>query len=454
MNSRVTGSCIILGTFVLLTGLFYLETFIPLEHWSDAVKESWPFTMLSDGWSDITIWWFKFIILFITNLPVLAVILFFFRSLPQNLKSTVSRQSMIFTPYVWLIVFFLVPFGIVLKISFSDIALAIPPYVPTLKHGLWTMMSGLDLENYAFIGAGAVFACIIMLFTAIVMYRIVYPSVRSAFISGYNVGVLKSAIVAGLALAVSVVCVASLAGLLGIAFPLLRVFVDVPDLLYVAAYMSSLKIAVISTLLTLLIGYPIAYAMARAAEHWRPMLLMLVILPFWTSFLIRVYAWIGILSTEGYLNQFLLGIGIIVEPLTILNTNVAVYIGIVYTYLPFMVLPIYAALDKMDDSLVEAAEDLGCSTFSAFWLITAPLSKPGVIAGCFLVFIPTLGEFVIPSLLGGSNSIMIGKVLWEEFFNNRDWPVASSVAVILLLILIIPIVLFQRNEQKQREING
>ena len=181
---------------------------------------------------------------------------------------------------------------------------------------------------------------------------------------------------------------------------------------------------------------------------------MLVILPFWTSFLIRVYAWMGILSNEGLLNQFLLWTGLITEPLTILNTNYAVYIGIVYTYLPFMILPIYSALEKMDDSLLEAAEDLGCSRTSAFWLITIPLSKTGIIAGCFLVFIPTLGEFVIPSLLGGSQTLMIGKVLWEEFFNNRDWPVASAVAIILLLILIIPIILFQRNEQKQREQEG
>ena len=168
----------------------------------------------------------------------------------------------------------------------------------------------------------------------------------------------------------------------------------------------------------------------------------------------QVYAWIGILSTEGYLNQLLMSVGLISEPLTILNTSTAVYVGIVYTYLPFMVLPIFAALDKMDDSLVEAAEDLGCTALSAFWLVTAPLSKPGIIAGCFLVFIPALGEFVIPSLLGGSDTVMFGKVLWEEFFNNRDWPVASAVAVILLLILIIPIVLFQRNEQKQREAEG
>jgi putrescine transport system permease protein len=223
------------------------------------------------------------------------------------------------------------------------------------------------------------------------------------------------------------------------------------DDLYWKAYLSSLQIAIISTVFTLMIGYPIAYGMARAPSEWRPTLMMLVILPFWTSFLIRVYAWMGILSQEGFLNQFLLWTGLITTPLTILNTNTAVYIGIVYTYLPFMILPIYAALDRLDGSLIEAAEDLGCSRLQAFWLITIPLSKNGIIAGCFLVFIPALGEFVIPSLLGGSSTLMIGKVLWEEFFSNRDWPVASAVAVVLLLILIIPIVLFQRNQQKQAE---
>jgi len=223
------------------------------------------------------------------------------------------------------------------------------------------------------------------------------------------------------------------------------------DNLYWKAYLSSLQIAGISTLLTLLVGYPIAYGMAQSSDSWRPTLMMLVILPFWTSFLIRVYSWIGILSNEGFLNQFLQWIGLTSEPLTILNTNNAVYIGIIYTYLPFMVLPIYSALEKMDESLIEAAEDLGCSRFSAFWLVTFPLSRPGMIAGSFLVFIPALGEFVIPSLLGGSSTLMIGKVLWEEFFSNRDWPVASAVAVVLLLLLIIPIILFQRNEQKQRE---
>ncbi|MDA0962083.1 MAG: ABC transporter permease subunit [Proteobacteria bacterium] len=223
------------------------------------------------------------------------------------------------------------------------------------------------------------------------------------------------------------------------------------DDLYWKAYLSSLQIAITSTFLALLIGYPIAYAMARAPEEWRPTLMMLVILPFWTSFLIRVYSWIGILSQEGYLNQILLWAGIIDAPLIILNTNIAVYIGIVYTYLPFMILPIYAALDRLDGSLIEAAEDLGCSRLQAFWLVTVPLSKNGIIAGCFLVFIPSLGEFVIPSLLGGSETLMIGKILWEEFFNNRDWPVASAVAVVLLLILVVPIVLFQRNQQRQAE---
>ena len=223
------------------------------------------------------------------------------------------------------------------------------------------------------------------------------------------------------------------------------------DSLYIKAYLSSFKIAAIATFLTLLVGFPFAYAIANAPEEWRPSLLMLVILPFWTSFLIRIYALIGIISNEGFLNQFLLWTGIIAEPLVIMNTTTAVYIGIVYTYLPFMVLPIYATLEKLDGSLLEAAQDLGCTRIGAFWSVTVHLAKPGVIAGCFLVFIPALGEFVIPSLLGGSRTLMIGKVLWEEFFSNRDWPVAAAVAVILLLVLIIPIVLFQRNEQKQRE---
>lgn len=221
------------------------------------------------------------------------------------------------------------------------------------------------------------------------------------------------------------------------------------DSLYLKAYFSSLKIATIATFFTLIFGYMMAYAMARAPRGWHLTLIMLVILPFWTSFLIRIYAWIGILSKQGLLNSALIYLGIISEPLALLNTPIAVYIGIVYAYFPFMVLPIYATLEKMDPSLLEAAYDLGCSKFSAFWRVTLPLSRSGVFAGCLLVFIPVLGEFVIPSLLGGSQTLMIGKVLWDEFFQNRDWPVASAVAVLLLCLLIVPILLFQ-NHQSHR----
>ena len=291
------------------------------------------------------------------------------------------RLFLIAVPYLWLFCFFLVPFLIVFRISLSDSAIAIPPYVPVLDlsqgwAGIRDFFRELDFENFVWL---------------------------------------------------------------------------TQDELYWRSYLSSLRIALVSTAITLLVGYPIAYAMAKSPEEWRPTLMMLVILPFWTSFLIRVYSWMGILSNEGFLNQFLLWTGIIDTPLQIMNTPTAVYIGIVYTYLPFMILPIYAALEKMDGSLIEAAEDLGCSRLSAFWLVTLPLSRPGVVAGCFLVFIPAIGEFVIPSLLGGSQTLMIGKVLWEEFFSNRDWPVASAVAVVLLLLLVVPIVLFQRNQQRQQE---
>ncbi|WP_367715927.1 ABC transporter permease subunit [Nitratireductor sp. GISD-1A_MAKvit] len=223
------------------------------------------------------------------------------------------------------------------------------------------------------------------------------------------------------------------------------------DPLYINAYLSSIWIAGVSTLITLAVGYPIAYGMARAPASIRPTLLMLVILPFWTSFLIRVYAWIGILKPEGLLNQFLMFLGLIDEPLVILNTTTAIYIGIVYSYLPFMVLPLYSTLEKMDGSLIEAARDLGCPPTAAFWKVTFPMSLPGVVAGCMLVFIPAVGEFVIPDLLGGSRTLMIGKTLWTEFFNNRDWPVSSAVAVVLLLILIVPIMLFQRSQARSRE---
>lgn len=223
------------------------------------------------------------------------------------------------------------------------------------------------------------------------------------------------------------------------------------DALYFRAYLTSVVIAAVSTVLTLLVGYPIAYGMARAPATIRPTLLMLVILPFWTSFLIRVYAWIGILKPEGLLNQLLLALRIIDQPLVILNTYTAIFIGIVYSYLPFMVLPLYSSLEKMDYSLIEAAKDLGCPPTAAFWKITFPLSLPGVIAGCLLVFIPAVGEFVIPDLLGGSQTLMIGKTLWNEFFANRDWPVSSAVAVILLLLLIVPIVLFQHAQARAQE---
>jgi len=216
------------------------------------------------------------------------------------------------------------------------------------------------------------------------------------------------------------------------------------DPLYLNSYLNSLKIAGISTLIALLVGYPVAYGIARSSPNWRATLLMLVILPFWTSFLIRVYAWIGILKTEGVLNNFLLWTGIISDPLTIYFTPTAVYIGIVYSYLPFMILPLYASLEKLDLSLLEAASDLGAKPVTAFWRVTVPLSIPGIAAGCFLVFIPAMGEFVIPELLGGSSTQMIGRTLWSEFFQNRDWPIASAVAVLLLLILVVPIVIFQR----------
>jgi putrescine transport system permease protein len=221
------------------------------------------------------------------------------------------------------------------------------------------------------------------------------------------------------------------------------------DALYFNAYVTSVIIAAISTVLTLIVGYPIAYGMARAPATIRPTLLMLVILPFWTSFLIRVYAWIGILKPEGLLNQLLLSLHIINQPLIILNTYTAIFIGIVYSYLPFMVLPLYSSLEKMDYSLIEAAKDLGCPPTSAFWKITFPLSLPG--AGCMLVFIPAVGEFVIPDLLGGSQTLMIGKTLWNEFFANRDWPVSSAVAVILLLLLTVPIMLFQQAQARAQE---
>ncbi|MYZ48640.1 ABC transporter permease subunit [Propylenella binzhouense] len=290
-------------------------------------------------------------------------------------RTPLQRRIVTWIPYFWLLVFFLAPFLIVLKISLSETAIAMPPYRPVFDGlaGLWAKLAELSGANYEWIAG---------------------------------------------------------------------------DPLYWHSYLSSLWIAAVSTLVTLLVGYPIAYGMARAPAAWRPALVMFVILPFWTSFLIRVYAWIGILKPEGLLNQFLLWTGLIDQPLFIMNTNTAVFIGIVYCYLPFMVLPLYATLEKLDPALLEAAADLGAGAIARFWQVTFPLSLPGVLAGSLLVFIPAVGEFVIPDLLGGSQTLMIGRTLWNEFFANRDWPVASAVAIVLLLVLVIPIVLFQ-NAQKR-----
>lgn len=223
------------------------------------------------------------------------------------------------------------------------------------------------------------------------------------------------------------------------------------DSLYVNAYLSSIKIAVISTILCLLIGYPMAYGIARMEPATRNILLMLVILPSWTSFLIRIYAWIGILKNNGLLNNFLMWTGVIDSPLAIMHTPIAVYIGIVYAYLPFMILPLYANLVKLDLRLLEAASDLGAKPWKAFLKITLPLSKSGIIAGSMLVMIPVVGEFVIPEMLGGPNTLMIGRILWQEFFNNRDWPVASAVSIVMLFMLIIPIMIFHRAQSREME---
>ncbi len=223
------------------------------------------------------------------------------------------------------------------------------------------------------------------------------------------------------------------------------------DDLYFRATLSSVRIAAISTMLLLLVGFPIAYGMARAPERYRSLLVALIILPFWTSFLIRIYAWVAILKPEGLLTQALMAIGLISEPLDILNTETAVYIGIVYAYLPFMVLPLYSTLEKMDDTLLEAALDLGSTPWRSFWTITVPLAMPGIIAGSLLCFIPAVGEFVIPDLLGGSETLMIGRQLWSEFFSNRDWPLASAVAILLLIILVVPIVIYRDVEARRVE---
>ena len=223
------------------------------------------------------------------------------------------------------------------------------------------------------------------------------------------------------------------------------------DPLYVLSYVKSVEIAAFSTLLLLVIGYPIAYAITRTPRRIQAVLVLLVILPFWTSFLIRIYAWMNILQHDGPLNQLLLGLGLVREPPAWLSTDTAVYIGMVYSYLPFMVLPLYATLEKLDEALLEAAADLGCPRWKTFWLVTLPLSAPGVAAGALLCFIPIVGEFVIPDLLGGSRTSMIGQTIWTEFFANKDWPTAAAVAVVLVCLLVTPIVVFQYQTMRRAE---
>ena len=283
-----------------------------------------------------------------------------------------GRGLVVALPYLWLLLFFVAPFVIVLKISFSDVDLAIPPYKPLLEWvGRNALSIHINFDNYAF------------LFT---------------------------------------------------------------DPLYLNALLNSVWVAFVSTLLCLLIGYPIAYGIARSAATTRNILLLLVVLPFWTSLLLRVYAWIGLLKANGVINNVLIGLGVLREPITMLYTPFAMYVGIVYSYLPFLILPLYANLEKMDWQLLEAAEDLGCRPWRAFYEITLPLSRNGILAGSMLVFIPAVGEFVIPTLLGGPNALMIGRVLWDEFFSNRAWPVASAVAILLLLLL-VPFMMWYQSVQ-------
>jgi len=294
-----------------------------------------------------------------------------------TLKPGQGRGWVISVPYLWFLVFFLVPFAVVLKISLSTAQVAIPPYAPLFTVGDdGTMNVALHFGNFQYIFS---------------------------------------------------------------------------DPQYILAYLSSLHYAAGTAIITLLIGYPVAYGIATSKPNIRPMLLMLVIMPFWTSFLIRVYAWIGILKQNGLINNLLINLGIIHDPLNILNNQFSIYVGMVYAYLPFMILPLYSTLEKMDHSLLEAAGDLGAKPWRAFLSITLPLSVPGIIAGSLLVFIPAVGEYIIPTLLGGADTLTIGTVLWNEFFGNRDWPVASTVAVALVVLLVGPLMLLQHYQGKEGE---
>ena len=285
------------------------------------------------------------------------------------------RGLVIGTPYLWLVIFFLVPIGFVFKISLADPIIGQPPFTPLWE---WTDSARISI------------------LTTFDNYRFLFK-----------------------------------------------------EELYWISYLNSVKVAAISTLICLLVGYPMAYGITRCSGNIKSFLLLLIVLPFWTSFLLRVYAWMGMLSTHGVINTLLLNSGLIEQPLKLLYTDLAVYVGIVYTYLPFMILPLYANLERRDLVLTEAAADLGSRPWRAFLDITLPLSTPGIIAGCLLVFIPALGEFVIPTLLGGLDSLMIGRTLFDEFFQNRDWPLASAVATLLLLILIIPIMIFQKYREQE-----
>jgi putrescine transport system permease protein len=301
----------------------------------------------------------------------------------MSARRTFTRPARLaaIAPYLWMVLFFLLPFGFVVKISLSQTAVAQPPYLPVF-----------DLTQG-------------------------FAAIKAAFaaLSLDNFTLLAS------------------------------------DVLYVLSYLRSLFVASVSTAILLVIGYPIAYGMARLPQRWQSVAMLLVIVPFWTSFLIRIYAWINILQHDGLLNQILLALHLVSEPVVWLSTDTAMYLGIVYSYLPFMILPLYATLSKMEPALLEAAGDLGASPLNAFWRVTFPLSLPGVAAGMLLCFIPIVGEFVIPDLLAGSDSQMIGQTLWMEFFNNRDWPVASAVAVVLLLLLVVPLALYDRLQRRQLE---
>jgi putrescine transport system permease protein len=299
-----------------------------------------------------------------------------FASWPVRRFGLKGRTAVVAGPFIWLLLFFLVPFLLVVKISFADLQLGIPPYTDLTSFQDGVLHIALDLSHYVFL---------------------------------------------------------------------------VSDSLYFATYVNSVLVAAVSTLLCLLLGYPMAYYIARSNPATRNILMMAVMLPFWTSFLIRVYAWIGILKNNGLLNNFLMSTGLIHTPMELYHTNTAVYIGMVYSYLPFLVMPLYAHLVKMDMTLLEAAYDLGAKPWKAFWQITLPLSKNGVIAGCLLVFIPAVGEYVIPELLGGANTLMIGRVMWNEFFDNADWPMASAVTCAMVLLLLVPMALFQYAQAKALE---